>query len=167
MILFLIGMMASGKTTVGKQLAKQLDYKFIDTDNEIESLFNLKISEIIKTKGISDFRVLESQVIKNYNYDINTVVSCGGGIILNDENILFMKNNGTVIYLKTPVETLISRLKNTQLTKRPLINNDINNIIDIYQARKDIYDKASEVTINCSDLSVEEIVVEIIKLLVK
>lgn len=159
MLIYLIGMMGSGKTTVGKYLASQIGYHFVDTDCLIEEKCHLKVHEIIDQYGIDYFRQIENYVLKQVKLDINTVIATGGGIILNQDNVAFMRNNGIVIYLKTSITELEKRLNGPEIKKRPLL--ETNSINEIYEARKTYYDKASEVTIMCDNLSIEAISNEI------
>ncbi|QVK19201.1 shikimate kinase [Mycoplasmatota bacterium] len=155
MIIYLIGMMGSGKSSVGKHLASQLKYNFVDTDCLIEEKLNLKVHDIINQFGIEYFRQIENQVLREIQLDLNTVIATGGGIILNQDNINFMKNNGITIYLKTSINELEKRLTNPEMKKRPLLKK--NSLYDIFEVRKELYDKASELTINCDNLSIETI----------
>lgn len=118
----LIGMPASGKTTIAKALKNILNnYTLIDTDEKIVNNEKMPITEIFQTKGEKYFRSVETKVLKEIlKYD-NQIISTGGGIIKSDENIKLLKGHSTVIYLSTELETLVERaVKNTQ---RPLLNN--------------------------------------------
>ncbi|MDF2700219.1 MAG: chorismate mutase [Haloplasmataceae bacterium] len=167
MLIFLIGMMGSGKSTIGKKLANKLGYDFIDTDHLIEENYNGMIKDIINHKGIDYFRIIETNALRNLCVDINTIVSTGGGIVLNYDNIIFMKSNGTVIYLENSVESLANRLKKTSVESRPLLKDDLEgSLSNIYKERKELYEKASDIIINCDDLTIDETVIQIINKLV-
>ncbi len=161
MLIFLIGMMGSGKTIVGKHLSDSLGYKFIDTDDQIELNKGMSITEIIHEFGIEKFREYEIVTLKKTKLPFNTVISTGGGIILNSENRQFMKKNGVVVYLKTSVKVIENRLTKADLLNRPLLKT--NKLFDIYQERKTYYEVAANFTILCDDLSVEDICLNIIK----
>ena len=124
MTLVLIGYMASGKSTIGRILAKKLDYNFIDLDNYIEEMEKMSVKDIFKTKGEIYFRKIESQYLKEIvSRKSKTVLSLGGGTPCYHNNMELILNGRQVksIYLKASIKTLISRLKNEK-NKRPLIS---------------------------------------------
>jgi shikimate kinase len=100
MLIFLIGFMGSGKTSIGKKLAKKMKYAFLDLDQEIEKQENLSISEIFEIHGEDYFRVLEKKVLVDLTQLSNTVVSCGGGTPCHYNNIELINNAGISIYLQ-------------------------------------------------------------------
>ncbi len=117
--IILTGMMGSGKTTVGKELAALLNCNFIDLDEIIEKKYG-KISDIFAQKGEAYFREAETQELKNLKEKEKFVLSTGGGIILKDENIEILKKIGQVFYLSAKSETIYGRIKNQN--HRPLLN---------------------------------------------
>lgn len=124
MIIVLLGYMASGKSLVGKQLAKKLNYKFIDLDTYIESKINASISQIFETKGEIYFRKLESNSLKEVILEEEDVVlSLGGGTPCYSNNMEIINNSEKVlsIYLKTSIPTLVERLTKGK-SQRPLIS---------------------------------------------
>lgn len=116
--LFLVGMMGSGKTTVGRLLATELGYQFFDTDSLIEQLAGQTVSEIFTTAGEAEFRRLETQVLAELSAYKNLAIATGGGIVLDPHNWSFLRH-GLVIWLDAPVETLYQRLQGD--TSRPLL----------------------------------------------
>jgi shikimate kinase len=117
--LYLIGMMGAGKTTVGRLLAQQLGYKFLDTDTLIEKVAGDKpITQIFAEEGEATFRQIESKVLGEVCAFKNLVISTGGGIILQRENWSYLQH-GLVVWLNAPVEVLYSRL--AEDTTRPLL----------------------------------------------
>lgn len=123
MILILIGYMASGKSTLGRILAKKLNYEFLDLDDYIETNENVSISEMFKTKGEIYFRKKETYYLKELlESKTNLVLSLGGGTpcYSNNMEMILNTNNAKSIYLKASIPTLIDRLKNEK-SKRPLI----------------------------------------------
>ena len=134
MIFYLIGMMGSGKSSVGKLLANKLQYSKIDIDKEIEKNEKLSVKEIFEKKGENYFREIESKYLLRKKK--LTVVSCGGGIILDKKNREFLKNEGYTLHLKTSVSVIEKRL--VGIKDRPLINynNPYESLTNIYQKRK-------------------------------
>lgn len=155
----LIGMMGSGKTTVGKMLAEELGFEFIDTDLLIIKKEGVSINEIFLSKGEDFFRQLETSVLKEVLLRDNIVISTGGGIVKSDENIALLKEKTICFYLMADADSLYERVKNNN--ERPLLKNDIKeNIISILSQRVLQYEKADFIidTINKSpEKAVKEI----------
>lgn len=120
--LVLIGFMGSGKSTVGKLLAKELEMKFIDTDLEIEREQGKTVQEIFAEKGEEYFRDLENKMSKKLSWENNTIISTGGGIILNKQNIDYLKNDAAVFFLDVNKKTLYNRLISSK--GRPLLEGE-------------------------------------------
>ena len=161
MIFYLIGMMGSGKSSVGKLLANKLQFSNIDIDKEIEKDEKLSIKEIFEKKGENYFREIESKYLLRKRK--LAVVSCGGGIILNKKNREFLKTSGYTIYLKSSIPTLEKRLLNEN--GRPLLSNDNlkETLINIYNNRRTLYTSATNTTIITDRRSVKEVCELIIK----
>ena len=161
MIFYLIGMMGSGKSSVGKLLANKLQFSIIDIDKEIEKDEKLSIKEIFEKKGENYFREIESKYLLRKRK--LTVVSCGGGIVLNKRNREFLRTSGYTIYLKSSIPTLEKRLLNEN--SRPLLDNDglKETLITIYNKRKRLYTSAANTTIITDRKSVKEVCELIIK----
>jgi shikimate kinase len=119
-IIYLIGFMGSGKSTVGKKLAAGLEWSFIDLDERIELETGMKISEIFFKKGEPYFREIESSHLHSLVTETNTVVSTGGGTPCFENNMKFMIETGLTIYLKMTAGQLKNRLSGSS-GKRPLI----------------------------------------------
>ena len=142
----IIGMPGSGKTTVGKVISQKLNYKFFDTDEEIETITKLKIREIFKYNGESNFREIETRVLKSLINKNEIVISTGGGVILKNQSILRKTFN---IYLKCDLDVLVKRaLRNHN---RPLLLNDVErNMKILLKQRKDIYNKIADLEIDAT-----------------
>ena len=119
MNIYLIGMMGSGKSTVGKTLSEKMHKPFIDLDSEIEKGTGKNISEIFDIDGEEQFRKMETKQLKQYS---QSIVACGGGIVLKDENREFINENGIAILLLATMGELTQRLSNSG--NRPLLAND-------------------------------------------
>ena len=116
----LIGMMGSGKTTVGAELQKSLpEFDYVDVDELIEKSTQKKISEIFLKHGEQFFRMLESDKIKKICKEKNYIISAGGGAFENEENRKIMLETSTVIYLKASPQEIYNRIK--QENHRPLL----------------------------------------------
>ena len=149
--IILLGFRYSGKTTIGQQIAKMNELKFVDLDEEIEKNEGKKIAEIVKKKGWKYFRKLEFECYKSHLMDQNVVISCGGGFAVNEyfskeESEILKSEKGIKMLFEIDKKTLIERIKKSYL--RPSLlgksSNDINKIIEenlsIYKRRKPLYD---------------------------
>ena len=140
----IIGMPGSGKSTIGRILSKKLNYKFFDTDWNIEDETKLKINDIFANKGEAYFRDLETKVLTKLTKINKVVISTGGGIILKNKKIL---NKCFNIYLQCDQEVLIERASRNK--DRPLLLIDINkNMKKLFNERKDIYNELADLKIN-------------------
>ena len=120
--IFVIGFMASGKSTFGKRIAKELEYNFVDTDNYIEQKEGKSIPDIFNQYGEKYFRILEKYALNEIlERDSNTVISTGGGMSCNQHRLNKMLKNGKVVYLDIDPKSVINRLKNAK-QKRPLLS---------------------------------------------
>lgn len=120
--IFLIGMPSSGKSTLGRHLAKRIEYKFIDMDELIEKQELMSVQEIFKYKGEDYFRKVESRVLKEIPVDQKLVIATGGGVPCFFDNIDYIKANGTSIFLNVQPEDLLKRIQKSDINHRPLIN---------------------------------------------
>lgn len=155
--IYLIGFMGSGKSTVGRELAKTLSKSYIDIDDYIETKHQEKISNIFKTKSEDIFRDYETHALKEVStYD---VVSTGGGIVEKKKNLITMKNTGVVVFLHTSFEEVSSRLKND--IDRPLWDSNRDDKINLFNRRIPLYESYADYIIKTDNKSIEEIVEEI------
>ena len=159
--LTLTGMMGVGKTTVGKRLAKKLNYAFVDVDKIIEKQEGQSISSIFKNKGENYFRKLEAQqTIKELKKD-SSVISLGGGAFLNSIIRQSSKKYSISFWLDVPVDTLLKRLKKSK--NRPVLGKEKNDssIKKIYFIRKKFYNLA-DYRIKCKKLTSKQIIEKIL-----
>ena len=161
--LTLTGMMGVGKSTIGKNLAKKLNYKFIDVDKLIEAKEGLSINLIFKNKSESYFRKIENEITLSELKKDNSVISLGGGAFLNNEIRKKTKKLSISFWLDVPIDELIKRLKKS--SQRPLLlKKNLNDTAKkIYFDRKKIYNEA-DFRIKCNSLKSEEIVNKILNL---
>lgn len=159
----LVGLSGSGKSTLGDILSSLSGYTLVDTDAIIVKLQNRSINNIFATNGEEFFRTLETQVTKEVSAFDKQIISTGGGIVLKEKNLEYLKQNGVVFYLKTSVNTLLKRLEGDNT--RPLLKTDdvkkkLENMLEI---RGKLYEKA-DVTIETDNLTPEETAKEILRI---
>ena len=144
--LYLVGMTGSGKTTVGKELAKKLGFPFFDADREIESKSGLSISEIFEYEGETQFRRREAATIDELTQLRKIVLATGGGAILRTNNRKNLSHRGFVVHLNAPIEELIARTENN--TARPLLQNrDACEVLStMYHERNSLYLEVADAT---------------------
>ncbi|MDO8733548.1 MAG: shikimate kinase [Elusimicrobiota bacterium] len=162
MNIILTGFMATGKSEVGKELASLLEMEFIDTDDLIEEKLEMKISEIFAKKGEKHFRDLESEIAKEVGSWDNYVIATGGGIVLRQQNIDFLKKNGKIINLTTSVEKILERVSKNSV--RPLLNvkDKKLEIEKLLAERKPYYEKC-DFSVDTTDTTPKEAAEKIVK----
>ncbi len=167
MNIVLTGFMCTGKTSVGKLLAKKLSYQFVDTDDLIEERVGMKISQIFANYGEPYFRDIESEVVKEVSQKDNLVISTGGGVVLRKTNMDELRKNGIIINLTAKPQTIFNRLKN-QPGIRPLLNkpDPLKEIINLLSQREEYY-KNCDLRIETDNISVEEVVEQILNFIKK
>ena len=159
--LVFLGMMGSGKSSIGSLVAKKLRLDFIDVDKEIEKELGLSISKIFEIKGEDYFRKFEEKITLKILKINSTVISLGGGAFVNKIIRKEVLKNHISFWLNLNNETLLNRIKNSK--KRPLAYNSTENeLIDLIKKRSNIYSK-SLYEIKCDKLSKKEIVMKILK----
>jgi shikimate kinase len=151
----LIGMPSAGKSTVGVILAKTLGMNFIDTDLVIQEKTGRLLQEIINEDGIDDFLKIEGNSILSVKVK-NTIIATGGSVIFCDKAIEHLKLQGIVIYLKVEFDEIVKRLDN--ITTRGVVLANGYSLRDMYNERVPLYERYSDVIIDCSNKGVEEII---------
>jgi shikimate kinase/shikimate kinase/3-dehydroquinate synthase len=160
--LVFLGMMGSGKSSIGSLIAKKLQLNFIDIDNVIENELGLSIKKIFEIKGENYFRKFEKKTTLKKLKSSSTVISLGGGAFSNKEIRKEVITNHISFWLNWSNDILLNRIKNSK--KRPLaFNSSENEIIDLIKKRSNIYSKALY-KIECDNLTKNEIVKEILKI---
>ncbi|NLK61821.1 MAG: shikimate kinase [Fusobacteria bacterium] len=162
--LVLVGFMGAGKSVIGKTLAKMLEMDIVDTDKMIESKMNMKINEIFEKYGEEYFRNIETEIAKDCLNFSNTIISTGGGIVLKEENINYLKQNSVVFLLNASAETIYDRVKNK--TDRPLlkVENPLEKIKEMLEFRKKYYEGSADHIITTDNKSIMEVSSEIKKI---
>jgi shikimate kinase len=138
-LIVLVGLPGSGKSTVGKQLAKRLQLSFVDSDQEIENRLGCSIREYFEREGESAFRDVEQQVMAELLAGPLAVLSTGGGVVLREANRAQLKHSGKVFYLRATPEDLMRRLKNDRT--RPLLQvaDPLAKLRELYAQRDPLY----------------------------
>ena len=171
--LYLIGFMGTGKSSIGILLAEKLNYIFIDTDSIIEESEGMTINEIFRTKGEASFREMEKRVLKGLTEEHKKrgfVMSTGGGMPCNHENINYMRKNGRLIYIKSNIDDITERVKES--STRPVMHQlektgDLKGGLEaLLKARECFYKRADIAVINAKGDNAAEIVKRIKKSLV-
>lgn len=166
-LIFLVGLMGCGKTTIGQLLAEKLHYEFVDTDDLIVQNYQQDINTIFHEKGEKFFRNLETTTLQNVinntkNNGKKYVISTGGGIVLKDENRQLLKQFGYNIYLQTDTNILVQRLMTD--TQRPLLKNKENlaeNLQNLYNQRNKFYLEVANLVIQTNNKNIDEIILNI------
>lgn len=158
----LIGFMGCGKSTVGKKLADALSYEFRDTDAMIEEDYGKTISKMFEEDGEAYFRDAETELLKKLSVEADgMVLATGGGMPMREENATLLKKVGTVVFLETTIETILSRLQKD--TGRPLADGEDREarLRPLFAKRLPVYRAVAEYIVNTEEKSVDVIVEEI------
>ena len=160
MKIYLIGFMGSGKTTIGRQLAQQTGFNFVDTDRFIEMRQGMTVAEIFEQRGQDAFRCMEHNLLLELKAYESAVISTGGGMPCYHDNMNLMLDSGKVIYLKTSPQELVKRLSHAR-EERPLIMKKTDEemlqyIIEQLSVREPFYNRANSI-IQTENYSIDEL----------
>ena len=146
--------MGAGKSTIGKLLSNNMKISFVDTDEEVEKHFNMPINNIFDKYGEEGFREIESLILEK---SADSIVACGGGIVLKKKNRDFIKKNGKCLLLLSNINVLVDRLSSEN--NRPLLNDGIieNQLEQIWKQRKDLYYNLADQVVEINDKSKKQI----------
>ncbi len=155
--------MGAGKTTVGKQLAKQFGMDFVDSDHEIEERTGVSITTIFDIEGEEGFRKRETRMLKDLCERENIVMATGGGAILSEENRKMLRRAGTVIYLNASLDAQVNRTRNRK--SRPLLTEDDprEQLRELMTVREPLYRQEADVIVESGDRSVSNVTREIVQ----
>lgn len=161
--IFLVGLMGSGKTTVGRVLAKWLDMRFIDSDHEIEARTGASISWIFEIEGEESFRKREAEAIQDLTEQKGIVLATGGGTVINPENRRYLKERGVVVYLRASVNNILQRTMHDKT--RPLLQtaDPRKKIEELAQQREAFYREVADIVIDTGRQNVHAMVQSILK----
>ena len=158
--IILIGMPASGKSTVGVVLAKRLGYEFIDTDLLIQKQEQALLREIIAEKGEDGFLVIEDQVNADLEAE-RSVIAPGGSVVYCENAMKHYKEIGTVVYLQTSYQTIKERIGDPK--KRGVVLREGQTLKDLYEERSVLFEKYADVTICVDGLTLSETIGKVVE----
>ncbi len=171
MNLVLIGYRATGKSTVGKHLALKMNVRFFDTDALVEKKAGMPISDIVAEHGWDFFRAREKEAVRELEEQTGDVISTGGGVVLDQDNVDSLKKNGFLVWLNAPLNDIVTRLN----TKRPgaIIRpqftnwNIVEETIGMVNERYPLYKQAADYTIETANKNIVKVGEEIYQYLVE
>lgn len=161
--LVLVGYMGTGKSTVGKKLARRLGMKFVDSDREVERVTGYTVNEIFKKFKEIRFRSEEKAALRRLTRNSGQIISTGGGAVLDPENVETLKNNGFVVCLTAEPEIIYQRLRRKK--NRPLLQteNPLATIKEMLADRAPFYARA-DATVDTSEMDLEAVIAEVTRL---
>ncbi|MDD3270089.1 MAG: shikimate kinase [Syntrophomonadaceae bacterium] len=161
----LIGFMGTGKSSVGLKLAEKLKMKFVDMDREIEKVTGMSVSQLFRKYGEIRFRSEERLMAQKLGQQSNLVIATGGGVVLEDENIQLLRENGIMICLEASPADILARVSRKK-GSRPLLKRDIKieDIENMLQAREHLYSCTTH-RVNTSDKDLYTVVSDIQKII--
>jgi shikimate kinase len=159
----LIGFMGAGKSAVGRALASAVGMDFVDLDSLIRQKTGRSISQIFSSGGEAAFRRIESDAVSEIAASVNTVIACGGGVVLDRSNVEILKRNAVIVYLSAAPSILLRRVLNSP-ERRPLLQvvDPASAMDGLLKRRLPLYQAAADLTIDTSDLDIEGVVKKIV-----
>ena len=161
--LILVGMMGSGKTTMGRTLAKHLGKIFVDSDEEIIKRTGVSVPHIFDVEGEAGFRLREAAAIRESVARDNMVLATGGGAVLEEQNRAMLQQNGIVIYLKASVHDLWQRTRHDR--NRPLLQteNPHARLTELFQQRDPLYRQVSDIVVQSGKQSAHALMLHLVE----
>lgn len=161
--IFLIGFMGCGKSTVAAKLNQMYGMHVVEMDQEISNRQKMSISDIFEQYGEEYFRDLESALVKEITTSSEQVVSCGGGVVLRENNVIEMKKNGHIVLLIAKPENVLKRVEKND--DRPILKGrkTVKDIAELMEARREKYEEAADFIVSTDDKSVSTICEEIMQ----
>ncbi|MGA8863800.1 MAG: shikimate kinase [Gallionella sp.] len=160
--LILVGMMGSGKTTMGRALAKHLGKDFVDSDEEIVKRTGVTVPHIFDVEGEAGFRQRETTAIRELTGRCNMVLATGGGAVLDGHNRTMLQQNGIVIYLKANAHDLWQRTRHDR--NRPLLQTDnpYARLVELFQQRDPLYRQVSDIIVQSGKQSAHALMLRLV-----
>lgn len=160
--LFFIGFMGAGKTSVSAAMGRLLNREVIEMDQRIAQDEGMSVSDIFAQKGEPYFRACETALLESFLHAEPKIVSCGGGVPLREENVAAMRRSGTIVLLSARPEVILDRVKDSD--ERPLLQGkkNIPAISALMEQRRPKYEAAADITVDTSELSIEEVCQEVL-----
>ena len=161
--LFLIGLMGAGKSSVSAGLGRMLGREVVEMDQRIAAQEGMSIPELFAQKGEPYFRACETALLKSFAQGAPRIVSCGGGVPLREENVVAMRESGTVVLLTASPEVILERVKDSD--ERPLLqgHKDVSYIAVLMEQRRPRYEAAADITVDTSQLNIEEVCRQVLR----
>ena len=155
--LFFIGFMGAGKTSVSAAMGRLLNREVIEMDQRIAQDEGMSVSDIFAQKGEPYFRTCETALLQGCAQGEPRIISCGGGVPMREENVAAMRACGTIVLLTARPEVILERVKDSD--DRPLLQNrkSVEGISELMEQRRPKYEAAADVTVDTSDLNIEEV----------
>ncbi|SDB04479.1 shikimate kinase [Pseudobutyrivibrio sp. YE44] len=165
--IFLIGFMGTGKSSIASYIGEHFGMSVVEMDETIEANEKMSIKDIFAEKGEAYFRNLETDLLRKIGQGDNTVVSCGGGVPMREENIKVMKESGVTVLLTAEPEIIYKRV--CKSNNRPLLNDNmsVEYIADLLGQRREKYEKAADFSVTTDDRDKRDIAQEIIHRIAK
>ena len=160
--LILVGMMGSGKTTMGRTLAKHLGKAFVDSDDEIIKRTGVTVPHIFDVEGEPGFRLRETAALRDLAGRDNMVLATGGGAVLEEQNRALLQQNGIVIYLKASVHDLWQRTRHDR--NRPLLQTGGPHakLMELFQQRDPLYQQVADIVVQTGKQSVHNLMLHLV-----
>lgn len=161
--IFMIGFMGSGKSSVSLQLTEMTDAPKAEMDQILVDREGMTIAEIFAEKGEPYFRAQETELLKEFGETGPQIVSCGGGVVMKDENVAEMKKSGVIVCLTATPDVIYERVKDSR--ERPILNGNMNveYIAELMEARRPFYEKATDIIIDTSHMRIDQVAEAVLK----
>ena len=155
--------MGAGKSSVSAGLGRMLGREVVEMDQRIAAQEGMSIPELFAQKGEPYFRACETALLKSFAQGAPRIVSCGGGVPLREENVVAMRESGTVVLLTASPEVILERVKDSD--ERPLLqgHKDVSYIAVLMEQRRPRYEAAADITVDTSQLNIEEVCRQVLR----
>lgn len=162
--IYILGFMGTGKSRVSRVLAKNLNRDFYEMDEIIEKKEGISITEIFSQKGENYFRRLEAKVLKELSLKQKIIVSCGGGVVIDDDNIEVMRKTGVLICLRAKPETILNRVKDDNNRPLLVVPDPLSKITTMLDERSGYYAKCDNF-VDTDGLSVDDVAKKVLTII--